>query len=65
MDDIQRNEKDNSRTVLVSGIDKDKTDLVHMFLENKKRSGGGITESFVYDESTKTAMVTFEEREGF
>lgn len=61
--DIQRNENDTSRTLLVSGIDEGMEEFVELFLESKKKGGGRI-ESFAYDGTNNTALVTFEERKG-
>jgi len=34
------------------------------FLENKKRSGGGIIADIQYDELNRTALVAFEDQKG-
>ena len=52
-------------TIRVTGIDKPvSSDLLKMFFESKKRSGGGDTVKVDYKKEEGTAVVVFKKTEG-
>jgi hypothetical protein len=56
---------ESSVVIMISGIPKDavKGTLV-MYLENKRRSGGGPVKTIDYNSTAGTAMVTFQDDSG-
>lgn len=40
-------------------------ELINDFFENTKRSGGGDVENVSYDETKKTAIITFQDPKGY
>lgn len=40
-------------------------ELINDFFENTKRSGGGDVECVAYDETKKTAIITFQDPSGY
>ena len=41
------------------------SDYITFFFENKRKSGGGDIDDLDYDEESQTAIITFEEEDGW
>jgi len=50
---------DEDRSVIVSNIPEDLKDVVEAYLDSE-RKGGGMIQSFDYDNTTQSAVVVFE-----
>jgi len=56
---------ESARTVEVIGIPKDVSkEFLYMFLENKRKSGGGTIEKMQFGSTPGKAIVTFEDERG-
>ena len=71
MEDEQRTEQGNSDeefdlqsfTIEVSGVKKETSEeIVKMFFENSRKSGGGKIENMWYDNDSGKYIITFSER---
>jgi len=54
---------DEDRTVIVSHLPEELTDIVEVYLESTKKGGGKI-ENFEYNKTRQHAVVTFESSVG-
>ncbi len=53
---------DVERTIIVQGIDSSITkEMLELFFENRKRSGGDEIQNIRIDQTTSTARITFSE----
>lgn len=64
-DNLENDTPESARTVEVTGIPKGTSEeVLTMFLENERRSGGGGVERMQFNSTSGTAVVTFMDERG-